>query len=61
MLVVGCTYTLDDRAGSLTELAIARPDAYQIIDAEGKPKLFDKIRTKEQREKREKYEDWAAS
>lgn len=58
MLIVGCTYGLDDQKGTLTELAIARPDAFQLLEGVTQSRLFNKLRTKEQREKREKAEDW---
>ena len=58
MLIVGCTYSLDPRQGTLTELAIARPDAFQLLEGVTQSRLFGKLRTKEQREKREKAEDW---
>lgn len=59
MLVVGCTYTLDDRGGTLTELAIAKPEAFQLLAGVSQSKLFGKLKSKEQREKREKSEDWS--
>lgn len=59
MLIVGCSYTLSEQGGSLTELAIARPDAFQLLEGMPKSNLFGKIRTKEQRERREKVEDWS--
>lgn len=60
MLIVGCSYTLDDQGGSLTELAIARPESFQLLEGAPKSNLFKKIQTKEQREKREKFEDWSS-
>ena len=59
MLIVGCTYSLDEQGGTLTELAIARPDSFQLLEGVAQSKLFGKLRTKEQREKREKAEDWS--
>ena len=59
MLIVGCTYSLDDRQGTLTELAIAKPESFQLLEGVSQSKLFGKLRTKEQREKREKAEDWS--
>lgn len=59
MLVVGCTYSLDDRSGTLTELAIAKPDAFQLLEGVSQSRLFGKLRSKEQREKREKNDDWS--
>lgn len=58
MLVVGCTWTLDDSGGTLTELAIARPESFQLLEGVAQSRLFGKLRSKEQREKREQYEDW---
>jgi prophage tail gpP-like protein len=59
MLIVGCTYTLDDRSGSLTELAVARPEAFDLLEGVGtSSKLFGKLSTKEQRQKREQVMDW---
>lgn len=58
MLVVGCTWTLDDN-GTLTELAIAKREAFQLLAGVSQSKLFGKLKTKEQREKREKVEDWS--
>ena len=59
MLIVGCTYSLDDMSGTLTELAIARPESFQLLEGVSQSKLFGKLKTKEQREKREKVEDWS--
>ncbi|WP_374342564.1 phage baseplate assembly protein [Azonexus sp.] len=59
MLIVGCTYTLDEQNGTLTELAIAKPEAFQLLAGVSQSKLFDKLRSKEQREKREKVDDWS--
>jgi prophage tail gpP-like protein len=59
MLIVGCTWTLDEK-GTMTELAIARPEAFQLLEGMGQSKLFGKINTKEQRDKKEKYSDWSA-
>lgn len=58
MLIVGCTWTLDER-GTNTELAIARPEAFQLLEGVAQSKLFGKLKTKEQRDKREKVEDWS--
>ena len=46
MLIVGCTWTLDEK-GTLTELAIARPEAFQLLEGMGQSKLFGKLKTKE--------------
>lgn len=59
MLIVGCTYTLDDQGGTLTELAIAKPEAFQLLEGVTQSRLFSKLKTKEQREKRQKVEDWS--
>lgn len=59
LLIVGCVYSLDDRQGTLTELAIARPESFQLLEGVAQSKLFGKLRTKEQREKREKVKDWS--
>jgi len=59
MLIVGCTWTLDER-GTNTELAIARPEAFQLLEGVAQSKLFGKLKTKEQRDKHEKVEDWSA-
>lgn len=58
MLIVGCTWTLDE-GGTQTELAISRPEAFQLLAGVSQSKLFGKLKTKEQREKQEKYEDWS--
>ncbi len=58
MLIVGCTWTLDSR-GTNTELAIARPEAFQLLEGVAQSKLFGKLKTKEQRDKREKVDDWS--
>lgn len=58
MLIVGCTWTLDER-GTLTELAISRPEAFQLLEGVGQSKLFGELKTKEQRDKQEKYSDWS--
>lgn len=59
VLIVGCTYTLDEQGGTLTELAIARPEAFLLLEGVSQSKLFGKLRSKEQRDKREKVEDWS--
>lgn len=59
MLVVGCTWTLDANSGTLTELAIARPDAFQLLEGVSQSRLFGKLRSKVQREKREMADDWS--
>lgn len=58
MLIVGCTWTLDDN-GTQTELAIAKPDAFELLAGVSQSRLFGKLKTKEQRDKREKVEDWS--
>jgi prophage tail gpP-like protein len=58
MLIVGCTYTLDAQAGTITELAITRPDAFELLEGLGQSKLFGTLKTREQRVKREKINDW---
>ena len=50
--------TIDEK-GTLTELAIARPEAFQLLEGMGQSKLFGKLNTKEQRDKKEKYSDWS--
>ena len=59
MLIVGCTYSLDNWSGTLTELAIARPDAFELLEGVGQSKLFGKLKTREQRQKRESVDDWS--
>lgn len=58
LLIVGCTWTLDE-GGTQTELAVARPEAFQLLAGVSQSKLFGKLKTKEQRDKREKVEDWS--
>jgi len=59
MLVVACTWTLDDSGGTLTELAISRPDAFQLLEGVAQSRLFGTLRSKEERKKREQFEDWS--
>ena len=59
MLIVGCTYTLDDQGGTLTELAISQPEAFQLLEGVTQSRLFGKLKTKEQRDRKEKVEDWS--
>ena len=59
LLIVGCTYTLDGQGGTLTELAVAKPEAFDLLEGVSQSRLFGKLKTKEQREKREKVEDWS--
>jgi prophage tail gpP-like protein len=59
MLIVGCTYSLDDRSGSLTELAITRPEAFDLIEGGEAKKLFGKLRPREARQKQETAMDWS--
>lgn len=59
MLIVGCVYSMDDRQGTLTELAIARPDAFELLAGVEQSKLFGKLRTREQRQRKERVDDWS--
>lgn len=60
MLIVGCVYTLDEERGTLTELAIARPEAFERLEGVSAGKAFSKkLQTKEQRDKKEKVDDWS--
>lgn len=60
MLIVGCLHTLDG-GGTRTALSIARPDAFDLISGIGRSKLFKKINTKEEKEKKQKAnDDWSA-
>lgn len=59
MLIVGCTYTLDD-SGTMTTLSIARREAFDLIAGIGRSKLARKLNDKEQREKKKKGDDWSA-
>jgi prophage tail gpP-like protein len=59
MLIVGCTYTLDDQAGALTELAIARPDAFDLIEGLRQNKLFGQLKTRADRLKKESVMNWS--
>lgn len=58
MLIVGCTWTLDER-GTLTELTIARREAFDLLAGIGRSKLAGKLNDKEQREKKKKGDDWS--
>jgi prophage tail gpP-like protein len=57
MLIVGCLFTLDE-GGSRTALSIARREAFDLISGIGRSKLFKKLNTKEEREKKKKADDW---
>lgn len=58
MLIVGCTYTLDDN-GTRTTLAIARREAFDLVAGIGASKLSKKLNDKEEREKKKKGDDWS--
>lgn len=58
MLIVGCTYTLDDN-GTRTALSIARREAFDLVAGIGSSKLSKKLNDKEQREKKKKGDDWS--
>ena len=58
MLIVGCTYTLDDN-GTRTTLAIARREAFDLVAGIGASKLSRKLNDKEEREKKKKGDDWS--
>jgi len=58
MLIVGCTWTLDER-GTHTELTIARREAFDLIEGIGRSKLSKKLNDKEQSEKKKKGDDWS--
>jgi prophage tail gpP-like protein len=59
MLIVGCTYTLDERRGTETELSIALPEAFDLVAGIGASKLGRKLNDKEQAEKKKKGDDWS--
>lgn len=59
MLIVGCTWSMDGANGTLTEIAISKPEAFQLLEGVTQSRLFGKLKTKEQREKREKADDWS--
>lgn len=59
MLIVGCTYTLDD-SGTMTTLSIARREAFDLVAGIGRSKLSRKLNDKEQREKKKKGGNWNA-
>lgn len=58
MLIVGCTWTLDER-GTHTELTIARREAFDLVEGIGRSKLSKKLNDKEQKEKKKKGDDWS--
>lgn len=58
MLIVGCTWTLDDR-GTQTELSIARRESFDLLNGIAKSKLSKKINEKLQRGKKGKEDDWS--
>lgn len=60
LLIVGCVYTLDDRQGSLTELAVALAEAFRLLEGVGQSKLFGRMRSKEERQRREQSHGWGA-
>lgn len=59
MLIVGCAYTLDDKQGTLTELAIARPDAFDLLEGARQSKLFGRLKTRADRQKKEAVMNWS--
>jgi len=60
MLIVGCLYTLDE-SGARTALSIARREAFDLVGGIGRSRLFGKINTREEREKKKKADDdWSA-
>lgn len=58
MLIVGCTWTLDER-GTQTELSIARREAFDLVAGIGRSRLSQKLNDKAQREKKKKGDDWS--
>jgi prophage tail gpP-like protein len=59
MLIAGCVYSLDDRQGTLTELVIARPEAFESLEGVETSKLFGRLKTRGERQKREAVDDWS--
>jgi prophage tail gpP-like protein len=59
MLIVACTYTLDAQAGTQTELTIARPEAFELLEGVRQSKLSGTLKTRAQRTKREQVTDWS--
>lgn len=60
MLIVSCTYSLDDQGGTVTELSIARPEAFELAEGVGRSKLTKKLNGKTQAEKKKTGGDWGA-
>lgn len=58
MLIVGCLFTLDE-SGTRTALSIARKEAFDLVTGIGRSKLFRKLNTKEERERKKKADDWS--
>lgn len=61
LLIVGCIYSLDNDGGTLTELAVTLPEAFEMLEGVGASKLFGKLKTKDQRDKKRKSgdDDWS--
>jgi prophage tail gpP-like protein len=57
MLIAGCDYSLDER-GTLTELTIVAPAAFELIAGIGASRLQRKINDKTQKEKKKKSDNW---
>lgn len=57
LLVVGCTWRLDER-GTVTQIAVARPEAFDLLGGVSANKLGKKLFEKEQKETKKKGEDW---
>lgn len=58
VLIVGCSWSLDER-GTRTELSIARPEAFELLNGIGVSRLKGKLNDKSQAEKKKKGADWA--
>jgi prophage tail gpP-like protein len=58
MLIAGCTYTLDER-GAHTEIAIARSEAFVRAGGVEAPRVFDKLRTRIERDRKDAAMDWS--
>jgi len=58
LLIAGCTYRLDER-GTVTQIAVARREAFELFAGIKGSKLGKKLFDKEQKERKPKGSDWS--
>jgi prophage tail gpP-like protein len=59
MLIVSCLYTIAEGGGTVTNMTIAPPGAFELLGGVGVSKLGKKLRERDKHEKTVKGDDWS--